>query len=330
MSTTKQRQQLIRRGVGASEVAAVAGLNPWKQPIDVWLSRFEPEDSGSSYLARRGQLLEPGLIKLLGEQLGCQVVPNRKSVVCADDPLCFATPDGYVEGLPVDVKMPGPRTWHEWVDEDGDPIVPVQYVCQIAWQTRATGKPRGLIAADLGDRLFFRWLPRDPQLETMLVESVQEFWAYVERKEPPPPQTDDTYAVGRYLDARHPRSGGQLVRIGADQQADNPIVSAAYEGIRARKNKKIAEERYHAAQTRAKELLADSPGFEIEGLGRLTWTNNKDREMIKWEKLAKQLLGKMPDDQAAKLMAEYTETIAGPRVLRFPTGRAAKEIEEST
>lgn len=50
-----------RSGLGASETAAVLGLNPWRTPLDVWLEKTGPEPDGDSVLneaASWGNVLE--------------------------------------------------------------------------------------------------------------------------------------------------------------------------------------------------------------------------------------------------------------------------------
>ena len=63
-----------KRGIGGSDAAAVAGLNPWKSPMAVWLEktgRVEPEEPGEA--AYWGTVLEDVVAKEFSLRTGIKV-----------------------------------------------------------------------------------------------------------------------------------------------------------------------------------------------------------------------------------------------------------------
>lgn len=133
--------------IGASQVAAILGVSPWVDPVEVWgrLTGRLPEQPDSLAM-RRGRIMEPGLRRLAGELVGAEVRPGP----------------GYAEpGWPVgDIGHARPDGWHldgsglvlhelkttgrlsDWPEDEP----PVYYLTQLLWQLAAT-PPGGMAPA---------------------------------------------------------------------------------------------------------------------------------------------------------------------------------------
>lgn len=65
MPLSPEQHAIRRGGISGSEIAAVAGLNPWAGPIDVWRSKVEPMaplDEELNHNLLRGNLFEEPVI----------------------------------------------------------------------------------------------------------------------------------------------------------------------------------------------------------------------------------------------------------------------------
>lgn len=92
-------------GLGASEIAAVAGLNPHASPWDVWLAKTGQSRFEGNELTEWGQRLEPAIRQKYSDETGLDVVVPRTSLFHPERPWQRATPDGMVwEGIEQDVR----------------------------------------------------------------------------------------------------------------------------------------------------------------------------------------------------------------------------------
>lgn len=97
----------MERKIGASQAAAILGLSPFADPLDVWMEmtgRVSPMLSNPATI--RGQLLEPGLRDWYAGEVGAVVTPGPK----------YGEPGWYVSEN-VAARWDG---W--WIDEDGEVV----------------------------------------------------------------------------------------------------------------------------------------------------------------------------------------------------------------
>lgn len=85
-----------RHRVGASEVAAILGLNEYQTPLDVWMVKTgrKPHFEGNEH-TRRGQRQEAQILEWLAEDLGRRIATDCPTVIHSGG-LAAATPDGLV------------------------------------------------------------------------------------------------------------------------------------------------------------------------------------------------------------------------------------------
>jgi len=164
--------------IGASDVAAILGLNKWATPLAVWAQRTgrmapKPETEGM----RLGKKMEPIIEALYREETGRETENLGDFTIHrnTDMPLIHATLDRRIlrerdslgtHGV-LELKNVGVRLADHWED-----AVPLYVQCQIQAQLAATGLMWGSAAALIGGQQFvWKDVPRSqPFIEFMYVK----------------------------------------------------------------------------------------------------------------------------------------------------------------
>lgn len=153
--------------IGASDVPGILGLSPWQSPSAVWarlkgLTQSQPSDA-----TRRGHTLELGILMEYADRHGLksyrwqtshrhlhrQRPPYRAGLYRGPGieegrmihpafPWSGCRPDAIVlheDGTRHLVEVKTTRSFREWEDADGNPILPPHYVVQVQWQMMVTG-----------------------------------------------------------------------------------------------------------------------------------------------------------------------------------------------
>lgn len=175
---TAAQKELRLTGIGSSEIAAVAGLNPWRTPLDVWWLKPTPSrpplpvEDDIDERTEVGDELEEAVARLYAKR---HEVKLRRSQTLRhrEHSWILATADRTVVGVRegLEVKLVGLRVAHHW--EDGLP----DYVrAQVAWQMAVLDYDQWHVAALVGTDLRVFHVERDVELEASLIESGREFW----------------------------------------------------------------------------------------------------------------------------------------------------------
>lgn len=198
-----------RHGLGASETAAVLGLNTWKTPLDVWLEKIDTTpvvDDPPSLAARIGTAMEHVVAQMTVHgwpDLG-KIGPTPGLIAHDDHPWMLATVDrllyerGVVDGPPLgilEVKTTNRHAYeHHWID--GVPPLFVQV--QVQQQLAVTGLERAWVACwvrdERGDDAIKApaLIEAAPDVHRQLVEYGGAFWRdHVEARVMPSPIVGD-------------------------------------------------------------------------------------------------------------------------------------------
>jgi putative phage-type endonuclease len=181
-----------RYGVGASEVASLLNLNPYKSVQDVWADKVigaDPlRDSEAMYW---GRVLEDPIAQRYEQISGDTVIdPGRTSTqVHRDTSRLFATLDRILDRSgsmgALEIKNTGSSQADKWGTSDA----PIYYRIQLQVQMEVFDFDWGVLAALVGGtKLVTPEFSRDIELGQMVVERVEWFWKFVQAGEPPPPQ----------------------------------------------------------------------------------------------------------------------------------------------
>ncbi len=281
MTLSNAQLELRKTAIGASEIAAIAGLSPWATPIDIYMRKvgLVPPSGERSEQSELGDLLEPAIARLAAKRLGIEIeYAGGRSVQHPEHSFLLATPDYVVldpnrdpHGV-LEIKSVGYRVADRWGDEPPDFVV-----AQVQTQLACTGLRDGIIAALIGGRDLRTYeVPYDAEFATGLIAIAREFW---EQHVVPriPPELDETEASRKLLAARYPRHVDDIrpARPEIDQLAKT------LREARVQANRAYAIARLLEYQICAE--IGDAAGIETAE-GRLTWKMCAGRP--EWKQIA--------------------------------------------
>lgn len=199
--------------LGASDIAAVCGLNPFSGPIDVYLKKIgqaiEDEDPEAQFRKDLGHRIEALIADLYAEKTGAKLAVCD-TIVNLSEPWAGCTPDRQIigEDAGVEIKNVGMRVIAHWANN-----APPDYVtCQALYQCWIMGWKRVDIAALIGGRDFvIHPVLRDDETIAMLVEIGRSFWHNNVAVRTPPP-VDGSNSYREFLIRKFPNSRGKLAQ----------------------------------------------------------------------------------------------------------------------
>ena len=180
-------------GIGGSEAAAVLGLSPWKTPYQVYCDKLGLSgDQETTPAMEWGTRLEPVVRQKYADETGRTVrfpIGDEFGHMQSDrHPFMLATLDGITDdGRGLEIKTT--RHGGEW-GEEGSDEVPQAYVVQCQHYMVVSKLEVFDIALLIGGSDFRIYeVPRDEELQGLIIEREAEFWRMVESKTPPEPIT---------------------------------------------------------------------------------------------------------------------------------------------
>lgn len=339
-----------KSGIGASEIGAVAGLNPWSSPLSVWEAKCKPRpQSDETPDQKRGNRLEGAILEWLADEIGLTVTPNNELVRHPDHPIVIATPDGYAHQGGVlspragvaEVKAPG-WTQSDWTDPEDDPCevgpngakigrpaaVARYYLPQVQYQLAATGLSFAYVGAlvyapHAMGRLWVYRIDAHPELQEALIEVAEKFWRdHVETKIPPveQAQASDLEVVKRLF----AQTSAELTPVLSELVTPTIDLARRFAEVKAEiKAREDERDRIHAILT---GMCGSGAGLDL-GIGapRVTWKTTKGSEDTNWQAVA------MDAGATPEIVARHTRIKPGYRVLRvsepklLPAKKSKKE-----
>lgn len=172
-----------RTGIGASEMAAVLGLDKYLSEVELFLRKTgqAPEDE-SGEAAEWGLRLESIIAEEFGRRTGRAVNMEGNLLRSNEHPWALCTLDARANGLPLEIKLTGGRA-QDWADG-----VPEYYYPQVQQQMLVTGARMASVAALLnGTRLVWCDVARDEEMIARIIREGERFWRCVTDESAPPP-----------------------------------------------------------------------------------------------------------------------------------------------
>lgn len=178
MSLHLRKERL--QNITATEMSAILGVNPYATASKVREGKLNPVKIESIHL-RRGTLLEPAVLEALELDLGWKTERHTEGTLVNSTHRIAATPDAYTLGRKalIECKSIGYKTFDKWYVKP-----PVPYVVQANVQMFVTGLDLCYLAAlEAGDPYDCTWrlvvweIARNPALEAVMKEAVEDFWA---------------------------------------------------------------------------------------------------------------------------------------------------------
>lgn len=298
------------KGIGASDVPAIAGVSSWATPIDIWQAKVGlTEPTPETALTRWGQLLEPVVAEEAERVLGVKFRRLARAVHYKEWPVLFAHLDRTSSEAILEVKTS--MTTKGWGD-DGSSAVPDAVALQVQAQLACADKELAYVAALIGYRDFRTYrIERDrPLFDDLILPVLREFWTLVETNTPPEPDGSDGY--GSFVRRRFPRDAGDgRLATPEEQLLGAALIAATAERERAEAHEAELKQRLMAAMGTTGRL--DGPGW------RATWRQSKDRDTTRWDLIADGLLRQLPAEEREALVSMHTEVKPGSRPFIFKT-----------
>ena len=256
-----------KKGIGGSDAAAVAGLNPWKSPFAVWMEKtgqIEPEEPGEA--AYWGTILEDIVTQEFSKRTGMKVRRRNAILQHPDFPWMLANIDRMIvgENVGLECKTTSAYNAKEWEDDE----VPAQYLVQVQHYMAVTGAKSWWLAVLIGgNRFLYKRVDQDEELIQQLIEIERDFW---ENHVVPgiPPEMDGSSASTEFLKKMYPE--GKPNTIDLPSEAGELIESLDL----LNEELKALEMRKAECENRLKAMLGES---EIGKFGDrlVTWKNIK-------------------------------------------------------
>lgn len=296
----------VKTGIGGSDVAAIAGVHPYKTAADVYARLVaDVEPAFDSTRMALGRAMEGHIIAEFCRIRGLDPSSLERSVELSHpvqtwrrgelDALCR------VSRLGIEAKLVvSPRQYARW-GEAGSDQVPDEYLLQCHWYASLANTERFVLVAFIeGDLREFE-IPRDRELEGQLFELAARFWRdHVEKKVPPPLAG----CAPASLRALFPANRSPL-RVATVTEA---ALIAQYADAKAALQ--AAESEHDRLKAGLQAVIGDADGLQSP-VGTITWRCNKDSRATDWQAVA---LAARADNA---LINQHTVTKPGARVFRF-------------
>ena len=254
-----------RLGIGGSDASIVCGINKYKSPVELWLDKtgqLPYQEAGEA--AYWGTQLESLVRNEFSKRTGISVTETHELLQSEEHPFMLANLDGVCE-VPdyghciFEAKTASAFKAGEWEDS-----IPDAYALQLAHYMAVTGYQGAYIAVLIGGNNFkWRFVERDDELISMLIQLEEDFWQHVQDGTPPP--LDGSNAAKEFLAARFPDSKPSshiaLPDIAADLLAQYDEAGEQLEAITEQKQR---------AENLLKEMLGEN---EVGTAGNriITW-----------------------------------------------------------
>lgn len=320
-------QNLSRHGIGASEISAIAGLNPYASPWDVWQSQLgisPPIAEDDSEAIEWGHRNEPAIRKKYADATGTVLYVPPESLFHPELAWARATPDAIaVRGANSEraawSHLMQAKNVGYWPGRDWRGGPPAYVVLQEQWEMLVTDLTRADVAALIGGSEFRVYtVHRDDRMISDLITIGEEFWDRVKRKEQPPIDASD--ACRKHFEAR--LRADSAVELTADADLERAVSAWHDKHLAAKRLEREMDiirntVRKALADARASRLVTSTGVPALRASGGSPSTN--------WRLIA-ELLGstKCTPDEFAELVAANTETSA-PTLALYPPTQWSKE-----
>lgn len=297
-----QWHALRRKGIGGSDAAAVAGFNPWKSKVGVYLEKtgqMDPEAAGEA--AEWGNFLEDTIAKQFSRKTGLKVQRSHKLYQHPEHRFMLGNVDRLIldkgrRGV-LEVKTASAFLKDDWIsgaeqDTDQCDRVPDHYMIQLQHYLKTLELDFGFFAVLIGGNTFrYKYVERDNQMIDYIVKLETEFWNNHVLKGIPP-MVDGSDASTNLLSYLYPTS-----RPDSTIQLPSTVKPAIDELYAAQNELKDAELRVNAAKNQIKSMMGEFETAYFEGEKVFTWKSSERTSLD-----SKELKDKMPDvfEQFAK------------------------------
>ena len=204
-----------------------------------------------------------------------------------EQPWRLASPDRFImrngrASRILEVKTASAQVAYKW-GPAGSVEVPELYLYQCAWYAAFFNLPVDLAVLIGGSEYREYLLPRDKDLEAMIIEKARVFW-HEHVLTQTPPEADETDATSKALARMYPRDTGTM--LDSTQELD------AYAIVLRDTTAKLAALQQTAddAANHIKRVIGEAAAQGVKGdWGYITWKQSLDRNKVDWKGVAHSL-----------------------------------------
>ncbi|TCO79106.1 YqaJ viral recombinase family nuclease [Marinisporobacter balticus] len=163
------------KGIGGSDAAAIAGLNPWKSPISVFLDKTGKADPvEDNERMRIGRDLEDYVAKRFEEATEMKVRRRNAILQHPKYDFMFANVDRLIVGKNEGLEC---KTTNSYAKSEWEEGIPLHYEIQCLHYMAVTGADAWWIACLIGNEKFvYKRIERDESAINHLINIEKEFW----------------------------------------------------------------------------------------------------------------------------------------------------------
>ena len=242
-----------RLGIGGSDASVVCGINKYKSPVELWMDKtgqLPPHEAGEA--AYWGTQLESIVRAEFTKRTGIEVSKPSVILQSEEHPFMLANLDGTCEVPDIGTCIFEAKTASAYKVGEWEDTIPDEYMCQLQHYLAATGYQGAYIAVLIGGNTFrWKFVERDEELISMLVELESAFWNHVQDGTPPP--LDGSDAAAKFLSERFPSSRPNSAITLPDTAAD---LLAQYDDACA--ELEIVTEKKQKAENLLKEMMGSN------------------------------------------------------------------------
>lgn len=240
-------------GIAGSDASVVCGINRYKSAVELWMDKtgqLSYQEAGET--AYWGTQLEPFVRVEFTKCTGIEVTHKNELLQSEEHPFMLANLDGICEVPDYGTCIFEAKTASAYKAGEWEDSIPDEYLLQVQHYMSVTGYVGTYIAVLIGGNTFKRkFIERDEELISMLIELEADFWDYVRLRTPPP--LDGSTASAKFLAERFPNSNPKSKITLPDSAIDLIIkYDAACEQI------KTATEKKQYVENLLKEMMGDN------------------------------------------------------------------------
>ena len=296
--------------VTGTDAGKLIGVSPYGGKFAVWLDKMgRAAPVVETPAMKAGKKFESAILQTYAEEMNCKLehVDGYNLMTCDKYPRLGASLDGWNHDLqiPVDaknIKWKNEKWGDAWTDQ-----FPEYYKAQLQVQMMVTGATFAHLAVMFSGQDFFIYsMEYDEDMAQKILDATEEFWPFVERDKMP--EADGSDEATEYIKSEFARGDAAAVKDPTEE------ILEALKGLqKAKLDEKDAQDRKTEFENRIKLYMGDATAIK----GVCTWKNNKDIVKTDWEQVASVALASMSAEDKKKLIASYTKTKPGARVLRI-------------
>lgn len=220
---TKQQIADRKLGCGGSDIAAILGLDRFRQAVDVFMEKtgaVEPDDLSNNDSVQMGNLIEDAIGKLGARRQQYEVQRVNQTIIHPKYDWARANIDRRVVGADpkrgVEIKMVGMSASGAWGPHMTSQIAEY-YEPQVRWYQFVTDWPAWDVFAWIGGQdLRIYEMQNDPEWNEMVLDIVHDFWHENVLKNVPPEFDYDHPRAAELLKRMYGSTDGTMRELGED------------------------------------------------------------------------------------------------------------------